>query len=718
MEINFKPLRICGLLLFLYVSTPVYGDYQIGLGRADCTGPPVEINFMGYGNLRQTGKGIHLRQFARAFVVRNESSVVAFVSVETSMVGYDIKREVLRRLADNYGDTFNNNNVIISATHTHSAPGGHMMHFFYDASIYGFVPQTFQALVDGIYLSIERAEKNMFTGKIYLSRVPVYDVSINRSPSSYLLNDNENRSLFEFDVDNNLTQLRFVDDGGNIRGAFNWFAIHPTSMDSTNTLVSSDNLGYASLLLEKEYNPNDVPGQGTFVGAFCSTNLGDVSPNIKGPKCSESGNPCDNLSSTCPENEGECIARGPGNDTFESTKIIGERLAAAALKLLTNTQGPDVNGREVVGELRCVHKFVDMPNYRYEFENETDAAPIDGVYFVNGCEPAMGYSFAAGTIDGPGIPLFQQGTTSDNNFVNILRDIVADPTAEDIVCQSPKPILLATGRATFPYEWQPKIVSTQECRIGNVILAAVPGEFTTMAGRNLQKLIEDFSIFGDGEFEVILAGLSNIYSSYITTRQEYQAQRYEAASTLYGPNTLSIYMNIYGTLTNDLFRPSTNTDSGEPEPEPPNMMDKVWSLDLGVLFDMHPLGRYYGHVKEQPLDNYAIDETVRVTFVAANPRNNLMHEKTYLAVEHMVGDDEWRVVYTDASWETKFIWERTSIIFHTSEVHIEWTITSNTKPGQYRIRHYGYFKPILGNIVAYEGFSNAFNVAGSPDYSD
>lgn len=56
-------------------------------------------------------------------------------------------------------------------------------------------------------------------------------------------------------------------------------------MNSTNKFVSSDNVGYASLLLEQEFNHDQLVGKGSFVGAFCSANLGDVSPNIMGPKC-------------------------------------------------------------------------------------------------------------------------------------------------------------------------------------------------------------------------------------------------------------------------------------------------------------------------------------------------------------------------------------------------------------------------------------------------
>lgn len=53
---------------------------------------------MGYGNLKQHGNGIHLRQFARAFVIEDENNRrIAFVSVDSGMIGYAVKREVCFR---------------------------------------------------------------------------------------------------------------------------------------------------------------------------------------------------------------------------------------------------------------------------------------------------------------------------------------------------------------------------------------------------------------------------------------------------------------------------------------------------------------------------------------------------------------------------------------------------------------------------------------------
>ncbi|KRT80514.1 hypothetical protein AMK59_8776, partial [Oryctes borbonicus] len=169
----------------------------------------------------------------------------------------------------------------------------------------------------------------------------------------------------------------------------------------------------------------------------------------------------------------------------------------------------------------------------------------------SGCLPAMGYSFAAGTTDGPGEFDFTQATTDNNLLWDIVRNLLAPPTDEDIACQDPKPILLATGRMVEPYEWHPKVVSTQLAMIGNVAIAAVPGEFTTMSGRRLKNVIKN--AMGNSDATVIVAGLSNHYTHYITTYEEYQLQRYEGASTIYGPHTLGIYLKQYEKLAQALI---------------------------------------------------------------------------------------------------------------------------------------------------------------------
>ena len=67
-----------------------------------------------------------------------------------------------------------------------------------------------------------------------------------------------------------------------------------------------------------------------------------------------------------------------------------------------------------------------------------------------------------------------------------LGAVTPSPDTQQTDCQYPKPILLNTGYAHFPYEWSPNTVDIQMLRVGNFVMLIVPGELTTMAGRRLR----------------------------------------------------------------------------------------------------------------------------------------------------------------------------------------------------------------------------------------
>jgi len=46
----------------------------------------------------------------------------------------------------------------------------------------------------------------------------------------------------------------------------------------------------------------------------------------------------------------------------------------------------------------------------------------------------------------------------------------------------------------FPYRWQPQVVDTQLLRVGQLLIVAVPGEFSTMAGRRIRNSVLDVSL--------------------------------------------------------------------------------------------------------------------------------------------------------------------------------------------------------------------------------
>lgn len=76
---------------------------------------------------------------------------------------------------------------------------------------------------------------------------------------------------------------------------------------------------------------------------------------------------------------------------------------------------------------------------------ETPMSSITWCPQVQGCPPAMGYSFAAGTTDGPGAFPFSQSTVTVNPLWNTIRNLVYGPSERQMACHHPKPILLTTG---------------------------------------------------------------------------------------------------------------------------------------------------------------------------------------------------------------------------------------------------------------------------------
>jgi neutral ceramidase len=79
----------------------------------------------------------------------------------------------------------------------------------------------------------------------------------------------------------------------------------------------------------------------------------------------------------------------------------------------------------------------------------------------------------------------------------------------------------------------PKAVPLMTVRIGDRLIASLPGEPTKEVGARLEQSVEGAA--GAGVARVIVAGLANEFIQYFTTPEEYDRQHYEGGSTLYGP---------------------------------------------------------------------------------------------------------------------------------------------------------------------------------------
>jgi neutral ceramidase len=640
-------------------------SFQLGAGMYDITGPAAELGMMGYAMVDQKTAGIHQRLRSRAFVIASpcNGKRAVFVSADLGQVFQGVRQQVVEKLRARYGTLYTDENVLLSATHTHSGPGGHSHYALYNLTILGYDRQGFDAIVDGIFQSIVRAHDNLAPGSIRVATGDLLDASINRSPEAYLRNPATERAQYAHDTDKRMTLLRLQADDGREVGLINWFAVHATSMGNDNLLISGDNKGYASYLFEKLKGTN-YTAQRAFVAAFAQSNEGDVTPNIYGG------------------------TNGGGANDFESTDLSARKQFNLAKTLYDTASAP------LTGGVDFRHAYVAM--------DAVQVAPAytDGLWRTT-CEAAIGDSMIAGAEDGPGYG--SEGSTCES-----LKSVwsVFNCTLSTTACQGEKPIILETGTMA-PYPWTPEVLPLQVVRLGNVALVALPFEPTTMAGRRVrQQVLAQLSSVGVNQ--VLIAGLSNAYAGYLATREEYAKQDYEGASTHFGPWTLAAVQQEVDKLASAI-RTGGTVAAG---PTPRDLRNNQSTVQTGVVYDDKPLTASFGTVVTNALASYTRGQTVSVKFWGGHPKNNLRRQGSYLQVQRKSGT-AWVTVANDWDWETKYRWQRYDCAptYGCSHVTTEWTIPADTVPGTYRLRHDGDWKSGWDGLIRpYSGTSREFTV--------
>jgi len=667
------------------ISYAYENNYLIGQGVHDVTGPSAEVGMMGYANPDQKTSGIHTRQWARAFIVADPDAGkrVTFVSVDAGAIFQSVSQGVLNKLQDKYGDTYNERNVVLSATHTHATAGGQSHYALYDITILGFIQQAYDAQVDGIVAAIEEAHNNLQPGYILVNKGDLSNASYNRSLEAYENNPAVEKDVYDSNTQKEMTVLKFMASNNNEIGMISWFATHPNAMGKDITLQSSDNKGYASYLFEqkkgtKYHKSND------FVAAFAISNAGDMSPNVN------------------PDSEG----RGPTSDRFENVRIIGERQFDKAIALY------DDASEQLVGSIDFQHRYVDM-------SATAVSGDFTGSTVKQTCTAALGEAFAAGTEDGRGPGIFSEGSTTTNPFMQFISGMIAIINQDDRDCHGNKAILIAQGKTT-PYPWSPEVLPVSIQKIGQLAILAAPAEFTIMSGRRIMSTVE--SVLGDAVSYSVVAALSNAYSGYVTTKEEYDMQHYEGGSTHFGPWTLAAYQQSFYQLASNMLPPGTNPAPNlNPisfpvvEPIPRDLTGETINFQTGVVWDQAPIFKSIGSIVQNANSSYSKGDQVVVKFWSGHPKNNLRTQGTFMEVQYWK-DGQWTVFATDNDWETKYEWKRIDGLWGTSHAILTWNIPSanserSVPSGYYRIKHYGDKKNgWTGNISSYTGTSRYFTV--------
>lgn len=633
---------------------------QVGRGIADITGEPADCGMLGYGKSTQRTSGIHLRLRSRAFAFDDGERRVLLVVAELPLPMQNVTDEVLKRLADRFGDRYVDENTLITTTHTHAGPGGYCGHLLYNLTTNGFHPKTFEAIVAGIVESVEHADADLAPSEVSLAHGELRGASANRSPTAFARNPAGDRAAFPDGIDPQTTLVRIDRDGRPV-GAINFFATHGTSMTNRNTLISGDNKGYAAYHWERVVEGNDyLAGQPAFIAAFAQTNPGDMTPNVD-----------------------RTNGIGPTQDEVENTRLIGRQQYDAAAGLLGSATGigDSVDSRLI---------YVDLSDIHVRPEFTADRRPH------RTGPPMAAASQIAGTDDGAGFPGFRQGRNPvfDRLSAAIYRrnDRLRD-------AQAPKGLVAPAGLLNRLQPFVQERVPVQLIRVGRLYLIGIPGEPTIVSGLRLRRTVA--TIVGAAPRDVLCVGYSNAYIHYVTTPEEYDEQRYEGGSTLFGRWELPALMQVAADLA-VAMRNRMPIEAGE-HPGPANTAS--WLRPVG-----EDVGEF-GRVTVEPRHEYGAGQIVHAGFVSAHPNHDLRRGGTYLEIQRREGG-EWIRVADDGDWSTMVRWRRSrrrGSSAAESTATVTWQIPDGTLAGDYRIVHHGTARTIEG-LVPFTGTTREFRV--------
>lgn len=394
--------------------------------------------------------------------------------------------------------------LILSATHTHLGPGHFYGNPLFDAMTTAApwpLPSRLRWLGDRLVQASQRAWQSLAPADLGVARPSVPGMSSNRSMAAFARNPPELRQAFaqgpaqhaqdlsnppDRCVDPRLTLLVVGPPGEQPVATLAWYACHGTALGSDWPRWSAEWAGYAREAFE---------AQGGGLLALANGCTGDVSPL----PLTDQGEPTPGH------------PRRPAEQGLALAQEIGRAVATAASQAISSVS----------------RESFDLAGAHLSWEV---AAELGGARY--------GLATLGGAVDGrnhgSGSPWerFNQGVQASG-----YRADRAFPAGHH---QHPK---VDAGRGLGPGviplggivgALAPKRLPLNAARIGDHLILTVPGEPTTLAGYRLERAALDLPRVKG----CVVAGYSGTYAGYWVTPEEYDLQRYEASSTLFGRGAL------------------------------------------------------------------------------------------------------------------------------------------------------------------------------------
>ncbi len=509
--------------------------FQAGAARVDIT-PVPGFPMGGHSVAGQIARGVWNRLDARAIYLEDaQGHSLALVACDLWSLPAGLADRVAELVAaDPAGARLGRDQIVLAATHTHQSPGNFSSCALYNdfASVKrGFDRRLFEFLAHRIAGVILEAVKARQPAKVFFDEATVAGLERNRSFPAFVRNPECDAILRQNAdlplgprladypdlqtyraVDPRLDVLR-VERAGNAKliAVAAFVAVHNTAMSHETEFYTSDLFGVAARLAEEKLSAEAVTDPATApVVAIFNGAEGDISPAWE------------------------------KQDRADALRL-GGLLNARILDLCAG-------GRRVDGPI--AQRFTNnapLPHVcvtnAYGAVARTAGYPLGGAPQLGGAEDGRTEYFYTGYVEGMAGPdRGEQGTklaAADLRYLGV---------------RLPLPIT----RMAMPPSAVPAVVPVGVYQIGgatNIVIATLPGEFTTVMGRRIANAVSNSLPIPPTR--VLLAGLANEYVSYFTTPEEYDAQHYEGASTLYGREAGPAVGQHLSELATEFARPAT-----------------------------------------------------------------------------------------------------------------------------------------------------------------
>ena len=525
----------------------------------------------GYGMWHHRARGRQTPLHARAVCLKDAGGTpLYFCLLDLGYVSHAVRDGVVAALRSRL-DGFDESQLVLTCTHTHSGPGGCSHEALYNVVTPGFNTQHFAAVVSAAATAVETAARSIAPTDLALHEGRFADdveVAWNRSVHAHNRNPEvqKRRPTETHLAINRGMRVLALRREGKVQALVSFFGVHATALGNTLERLDADNKGYAARHAEAELL---AQGASDPVAIFAQATAGDVSPHYHGP------------------GQTRRRARLTGELEYAYAKQNGERQGSCALGIVAASDGARIDGA-----IDAIFGYADFNCIA------VDPRHAGGRTDATTSEPCQGVAFFRGTpVDGPGVGSLLAG------FARMVAGFVKRRRLRQLSTYTPerrayyervyaaqgtKAILLEAGGKTIlgqpldkillpdlvdpviaelkrqvrigaivNSELVPTVLPLQIVRIGPLALVCVPGEFTTTAGARLEATVLEI-LAARGVTTVQICTYCNDYMGYVTTNEEYQAQAYEGGHTIYGQWTLGAFQTRVAALATELCKPAVS----------------------------------------------------------------------------------------------------------------------------------------------------------------